>query len=100
MSNRVELHNVLSMFMSNVYFQPPSDKLMNYPCIVYQKLTPDTEYADNEVYRKSQEYQITVIEHDPDSTIADELTVYLPYSAIASRFVKDGLHHTHIKLYY
>lgn len=86
--------------MTNVYFQPPSDKLMNYPCIVYQKTTPDVNYADDKTYKKSQEYQITVIEHDPDSSVADELTVYLPYASIASKFIKDGLHHTNIRLYY
>lgn len=98
-NKRLLLHQQLFVFANNLYFQPPSNVLMKYPCIVYEKATPDKKNANNRTYVSSDEYQITVIERDPDSNTADDIVAAIPYSAIANRFVTDNLYHTIIKLY-
>lgn len=98
-NKRLLLHQQLIVFTNNLYFQPPSNVLMKYPCIVYGKATPDKKNANNRTYVSSDEYQITVIERDPDSNTADDIVASLPYSTISNRFVTDNLYHTIIKLY-
>ena len=98
-NKRLLLHQRLFVFANNLYFQPPSNVSMKYPCIVYEKATPDKRNANDRTYISSEEYQITVIERDPDSTTADDIVAVLPYSAISNRFVTDNLYHTIIKLY-
>lgn len=80
MSNRMSLHEKLCEIMrsfgytnQHVYFQPPNNTIMNYPCIRYQGDGGDTEYADNIPYKKKRKYMITVIDENPDSEIPDKI---------------------------
>lgn len=100
MAKRIELQQALLEFSDNVYFQPPSDLRMTYPCIAYSKSAPKLDRANNQIYNKSQEYKLIVIETDPDGDIADRINEYFMHSAIDSRFVVDRLHQTAITLYY
>lgn len=100
MTKRLELHQELLQFLPHVYFQPPSDIRMTFPCIAYTKSSIDIKYANNKIYKMAQEYQITLMEADPDSTLADRILEHFQYSAPGSNFVSDGLNHTIIKIYY
>lgn len=100
MGTRLELHAELLTVCPNVYFQPPSGFLMKYPCIVYNKTGVEKVYANGGIYRKLQEYGLTVMDSDPDSTLADELESLLGYCAIGSYFTVDNLNHTTLTLYY
>jgi len=100
MASRLELHDELLKFMPKVYFQPPSNIQMVYPCIVYNKTSKMRHFASDVVYLSQQEYQITVIERDPDSTIADKIETHFQHCGINQYFVTDNLYHTTIKLYY
>lgn len=100
MAKRIELQQALYQFSDNVYFQPPSDIRMIYPCIVYNKSKPKVDRANNHIYNKSQEYKLIVMDFDPDGDIADRIIEYFTHSAIDSIFVVDRLHQTTITLYY
>lgn len=100
MENRLGLQQELLAFSPNVYFQAPSDIRMIYPCIVFNKVSNKILHADDTTYKKTQEYQLTVMDFDPDSTIADDIVAYFKYSTIGSYFVVDRLHHTTINIYY
>lgn len=100
MGSRVDLHNELLKFMPNVYFQPPSNIEMQYPCIVYDKLAPVDLYADNELYLSFQPYQITLAEHNPDSTIAKEIVRHFQNCRITNHFVLDNLNQTTLNLHF
>lgn len=99
MGRRLELQTLLETLAPNVYFQPPDNLQMQYPCIVYQRYIATTEFADNIVYKHNQRYQVTVIDRDPDSLIPD-LVANLP-ACISNRvFVANNLNHDVYNLYY
>ncbi len=100
MSTRIELHNELMIFYKNVYFQPPSNIRMIYPCIVYNKTRALTEAADDDVYQYRQGYSVTVIEKNPDSDVAEKLNKHFRYSSIGTYLTIDNLHQTTLNIYY
>src|SRR5690606_27664644 len=53
----------------NVYFQPPANIQMRYPCIVYHRDYAQTQFGDNAPYLYTKRYQVTVIDRNPDSPI-------------------------------
>lgn len=97
---RVQLHNELRLFYPNVYFQPPSNFRMEYPCIVYSKSRDNTHYADNDIYKNRDAYNITLIEKNPDSTVAKSMRDHFRYCSIQAYFIKDNLHQTTLTLNY
>ena len=101
MAPRSELQTILTSILgsNNVYFQPPPTLLMKYPCIVYNRATVDTDYANNEPYRRDKKYQVTVIDRDPDSLIPDKVGE-LPLCAHVRFFTSDGLNHDVFNLFF
>lgn len=103
MSNnrRLELHNVLVRLLgsSNVYFQPPSTVKMQYPCIVYQRSNIDMKHADDTLYLSEQEYQVTIIDSNPDSEIPKKIGD-LPLSRFNRHYTADNLNHDVYNVYY
>lgn len=99
-SNRLKLHDELLEFSDNVYFQPPANIKLTYPCIIYSKTPSIKEYGNDHHYIKTQGYQITVVDADPDSLIADDLEEHFTHCAIAQYFVNDNLNHVILNLYY
>lgn len=89
---RLQLHDILKTLTANVYFQPPANVQMLYPCIVYEKDVADTIFADNKPYRHVKRYQVTVIDRNPDSEIPDKVAS-LPLTTKQRTFVTDGLNH-------
>lgn len=96
---RLELHEILRSIAPNVYFQPPSNVIMKYPCIVYNRDDADIAYADNSPYRSYKRYQITVIDRSPDSLLPDKVGA-LPLTSFENFFVADDLNHDVYKLYF
>lgn len=81
-----------------VYFQPPESYKLFYPCIVYSLDRANTRKADNMNYNVHDCYQVTVIEHDPDSGIWRRLLEW-PGATFSRRYVADNLYHTVISIY-
>lgn len=93
MGLRLDLQTLLkTMGTENVYFQPPSNIVMVYPCIVYSRVSRDTKFADNEPYASEKQYALTVIDRDPDSLIPDKVAK-LPKCRFSRHFTADSLHH-------
>jgi hypothetical protein len=101
MAPRLELQTLLegALGSGNVYFQPPSDVRMQYPCIVYQRDIAITEFADNEPYNRTLRYQVTVIDADPDSDVPGKVAA-LPMCTLNRFFVADSLNHDVFQLYF
>jgi len=96
MIDRVTLHNKLKEICDNVYFQPPENIQMKFPCIVYNIYGIDSIYADNVPWNKHVLYNITYITKDPDSLdVLDKLT-NLPYIEYNRYAVTDGLYHHYL----
>ena len=83
----------------NVYFQPPSNLQMQYPCIVYAQDNAKTEFAGNTPYSYAKRYQVTVIDRNPDSAIPDKIA-RLPLSGSNRIFTAGNLHHYVFNLYF
>lgn len=100
MNDRKELHAKLLEICDNVYYQPPENIRISYPCIIYTRGADDVMHADDFTYKVAKRYDVTVIEKHPDPTIPEVMRDRLRYLEITSRYVTDNLYHTKIKLYY
>jgi hypothetical protein len=96
---RLQLHNVLKAITPNVYFQPPSNVQMQYPCITYKRDFAETEFADNIPYGYTKRYMITVIDQNPDGTIPDEIAK-LPMCTFNRFYTADNLNHDVFQIFF
>ena len=62
----------------NVYYQPPANLQMKYPCIRYELNKLRNLHANDKVYRQTVHYTITVIDPKPDS----ELRVFMAWKPL------------------
>lgn len=99
MAPRPQLHEILKTFTPNVYFQPPTNVTLEYPCIIYHRDYAKTEFSDNEPYRFTQRYMITVIDRNPDSDIPLKVAS-LPMSLFNRFFTSDDLNHDVYTVYF
>lgn len=101
MGQRLQLHSLLVEVLGsgNVYFQPPANIQMQYPCIVYGRDMAQTRFADNNPYSYKKRYQVTVVARDPDSDIPDKVAA-MPLTTFSRAFVVDNLHHDVFMLYH
>lgn len=100
--NRIALHEKICELLGsrNVYFQPPSNIHMNYPCIVYYANPVYSFHADNTRYLVWYEYKVQIIAHDPDFQLFDTFPDNFSFcSESGSRFAKDNLNHANYTLY-
>ena len=98
MARRLQLHQLLESFTPNVYFQPPTNIQLKYPCIIYRRDFADNKFADDVVYDHRLRYSITVIDQDPDSEIPDKVA-QMPMSLFNRFFTVDNLNHDVYNVY-
>lgn len=96
---RSELHTILLGITPHVYFQPPENVKIQYPCIVYARNQARNQYANNVPYHHTKRYQVTVIDTNPDSEIPD-LVSALSMCEVTQHFTSDNLHHDVFNLYF
>lgn len=78
--------------MTKAWFQPPPNIIMTYPCIVYTLDDMDSTHADNRPYLIRNRYQVTVYDHDPDSSIRDAVAA-LPSSDFDRSYATENINH-------
>lgn len=101
MGARRELHEILCGILGsrNVYFQPPESLKMHYPAIVYNRSNIANRFADNGVYSSLKQYELTVIDTNPDSKIPDFVNL-LPTARFNRHYTSDNLNHDVFTIYY
>ena len=101
MSKRLELHNKLVTLFGNnhVYYQPPENLKMEYPCIRYSKSDITSRHADNINYVNKTSYEIVVIDKHPDNAVIEKI-LELPLSSYDRHYISDNLNHDVIRIYY
>ena len=101
MASRLDLHSLLVAIpgVAKVYFQPPSNEHMVYPCILYSIDNADTKFAGNKPYSHTWRYQLTIIDRDPDSGIRSRVAA-LPLAKFSRQFVANNLYHDVFELYF
>jgi hypothetical protein len=101
---RIEFDAKLRMLLgsSNVYFQPPANLRMKYPCFMYQRNLMSPFFADNIPYKSHHVcYAVTYIDPNPDS--CDDILTCLadfPMARFDRHFTQDGLNHDIFYIYY
>jgi hypothetical protein len=101
MGTRLEFQTVLAGLQDglHVYYQPPENVSVQYPCIVYNRDYQQVDFADNSPYFRKTRYQVTVIDSNPDSLIPD-LVSSLPLSRAVRHFTTAGLNHDIFNVYF
>ena len=102
MDRRPQLQTMLETLFKrtpHVYHQPPKSLRMEYPCIVYKMTGIPGGFADNERYFEHREYQLTVIDTDPDSKLREKVA-QLKWCRYIRHYDSDNLHHYVFELNY
>ena len=103
---RVELNNLLGDILEekfdvrNVYFNPPEDVKLQFPCFVYFRSSSHRILrANNTSYKFTQGYKVTFIGRRPDDSFIEEMTSrrYVGYN---TSFMADGLVHDEYTIYF
>lgn len=103
MRTRLELSDILLEILidsgirtadgdGHLYYQPPESVRMKYPAIVYKRNQIQNRFADNQVYLQTDEYQITVVDKDPDSPLVRRIS-RLPRCRHIRHFTSENLNH-------
>jgi len=99
MAPRVDLQTLLEDITPHVYFQPPTNVQLTYPCIVYARDSGDTKFADDRPYSHTVRYSVTVIDRNPDSPILAQIAA-LPMCLFNRFFAADDLNHNVYNLFF
>ena len=99
MAPRLQLHEILESFVDNVYFQPPTNITLEYPCIIYKRDYAETEFADNNPYSHTIRYMITVIDRDPDSDIPSKVAS-MPMCLFNRFYTVENLNHDVYRVFF
>ena len=107
MASRLQLHNEFIDILdtrgekvSRVYFQPPEDYKMEYPCIRYSLSGIKSDHADDINYNRTNRYEIIVMDYDPDSEIHNQILAHFPMCSFDRAYAVNGVHHKVLTLYY
>ena len=101
MGQRSALHSLLVSLLGSeaVYFQPPENLKMTYPCIIYRRNKIETSFADNNPYSLAKRYQVMVVDRNPDSDIPDKIA-RLPMTIFDRHYVAENLNHDVFNIYF
>lgn len=100
MDRRLVLHDKLKDISGHdrVYFQPPQNVELEYPCIVYEKDSFVARHADNVPFVLRPRFSVIHISRDPDDETPQKLAA-LPLSRHTRYYRADKLHHHVFTLY-
>lgn len=99
MGLRLDFHAILLTITPKVYFQPPSNLTIEFPCIIYERDAANTRFAGNFPYLYKQRYLVTIIDRLPDTDILPKVAA-LPLSAFNRHWAVDNLNHDAFVIYF
>lgn len=101
MGRRLELSALLHTLTDNVYFQEPENIQMEYPAILYKTGDEETRHANNRPYSSDDEYEVTIMDYDPDSELREAFReLRLSRCSFVRVMRVDGLNHFIYSLYF
>jgi hypothetical protein len=100
--SRLKLHEELCTLLGsrNVYYQPPTQIKMEYPCIRYSLSGIDQKHANNGNYKNTTRYEITLIDYDPDTAFLQKILEHFPMCSFDRPYAANNLNHFVFTLYY
>lgn len=84
----------------NVYYQPPPNVRMKFPCIRFKLEQVDVKYASNSVYMFKNKYQFTYISNVVSDDLVREFISKLRYCTFDRSYVSDNLYHYVFTVFY
>lgn len=99
MASRLNLQTLLESIIEPVYFQPPVNIQIQYPCIIYSRDSSEVNHAGNLLYKHTKRYQVTVIDRNPDSELPDQVE-RLSLCSFERYFAADNLNHFVFNLFF
>lgn len=101
MGQRLALQALLETILgtNEVYFQPPTNVKMEFPCIIYKREAIKTLFSGNNPYRLTKRYEVTVVDRNPDSETPDRVAA-LPMCLLTRTFASENLNHYVFTLYF
>lgn len=84
----------------NVYFQPPDNLRLKYPCFIVTLGSGSQSMADNKTYLYTDRFNITYISYDPDDDMRKNVIHHFSMCRFDRHFVNDTLQHYVFDLYY
>lgn len=102
MASRLQLHEEICEVQGsrNAYFQAPGKDRMIYPCTVYKLNRVQQRHANDKSYLKFPNYQLIIMDRDPDSTIWSDMMDHFKYCSFDRHYVADDINHWVLSLYY
>ena len=107
MDRRLDMHHMLQNVYKKatgrssdgkVYFQPPANVRLTYPCIIYKLIEMPLEHANNFPYKVEHCYELTVIDSDANSKLREAIA-RLPVCRPTRFFTSDNLNHYVFHIY-
>ena len=97
---RVELNSLFKKIVPNVYFQPPENIKMKYPCIRYEFSNLDILHADNEKWLSTGvNYKVILITASQNPKAFDDIMSF-KYCSFDHVIFSNGLYNYHFNLYF
>lgn len=91
----------------NVYFEPPENQMLKFPCAIVHMGTISTRNANNAVYKLDNSYEIRYVRRQFDDEMVNTIlkgdsTHNRPFAMIRHirHYTAEGLHYDLYKLYY
>lgn len=104
MNSRTDFHSELCAQQGTnyIYFDPPENIQMHYPCIRYQIAKDSIKRANNKLYFSSVGYELIVINKDQDAgmTLVKKILGHFMLSTFNRHYISDGLHHFVLTIFY
>lgn len=99
---RIELQYKLEEVLGSnkVYYRPPENIKLSYPCIIYRLRDGDIQYANNKPYTIKRSYDVQLIHKSADTDLIEALIGAFPYIRFENSFIFDNLIHENFVLYY
>lgn len=102
MASRLQLQSELEELLGseNVYYQPPENLVMKYPCIRYNLNSGSTRFADNRPFTFDKEYTITLISYTSNEEMVKKIAMHFPKSRYDRQYKADHLVHDVYTIFY
>ena len=100
-SRRLSLQTKLEELLGSrhVYYRPPENLKMEYPCIRYKRDNIVSKHADNINYNNTDRYLLIIIDKNPDNSVIEKL-LELSMCSFETHYEVDGLNHDVLSIYY
>jgi len=98
---RIELNNKLKTILGtdNVYYQPPENVKIKYPCIIYNRVGIRNRFAGNSSYLINFRYSLQYISTSVDTENTLKEILKLPMCSHNNHFKKNNLNHDSFTIY-